>query len=63
MSAKDSSAPAERLNPLGSVLLWVLIALAAFTFPRPPALELDASWRMTMGYAFAHGLQMGKDSS
>ena len=61
MSAKDSSAPAERLNPLGSVLLWVLIALAAFTFPRPPTLELDASWRMTMGYAFAHGLQMGKD--
>ena len=61
MSAKDTSAPAERFNPLASLLLWVLIALAAFTFPRPPTLELDASWRMTMGYAFAHGLQMGTD--
>jgi hypothetical protein len=61
MSAQTPSAPAEQPSRLGQFLLWLLIALAAFTVPRAPALELDASWRMTMGYAFAHGLQWGKD--
>jgi hypothetical protein len=61
MSANDFPAPAKRLNWIVSVLLWLVIALAAFTFPRPPELKLDASWRMTMGYAYVHGLQMGTD--
>lgn len=61
MSDQDSPAPAAPSNTLGNVLLWLLIALAAFTVPRPPALELDASWRMVMGYGFVRGLQWGHD--
>ncbi len=61
MSASPSPAPAAKPNLVADILLWLLLALAAFTVPRPPALELDASWRMTMGYAFAQGLQWGTD--
>ncbi|HLP03537.1 MAG TPA: hypothetical protein VK163_16030 [Opitutaceae bacterium] len=61
MSDQTAPAPAEQPNRLGQLLLWLLLALSAFTVPRPPALELDASWRMTMGYAFARGLQWGHD--
>ena len=61
MPASQPPAPAAKPNWIADGLLWLLLALAAFTVPRPPTLELDASWRMTMGYAFAHGLQWGKD--
>ena len=61
MSESKPSLPAEKPNRLGDFLLWLLIALAIFTFPRPPALELDSSWRMALGYAFTKNLQWGTD--
>jgi hypothetical protein len=61
MTESTPSIPAEQPNRLGDFLLWLLIGLAIFTLPRPPALELDASWRMTLGYAFTKNLQWGTD--
>ncbi len=46
---------------LGNFLLWLLLAAAIVTFPRYPQADLDASWRMSLGWFFHEGLQMGRD--
>ncbi len=61
MSAKKNSVPPEPRNWLGDLLLWLLVSLAAFRFPRLPVLELDASWRMGLGYFLTKDLQWGPD--
>ena len=52
---------AELGGPLGRFLLWLLLAVAIFTFPRYPTPDLDASWRMALGWFFQHNLQFGRD--
>ncbi len=61
MSAQETPVPAAPRNRLGDLLLWLVISVAAFNFPRPPLLELDASWRMALGYFFTTDLQWGPD--
>jgi hypothetical protein len=51
-----------RLTPtdwLMRVLAFAAIMLSAFSTPAKPAVELDASWRMVLGYLFHHGTQFG----
>jgi len=43
------------------VFFFCLLALTIFTFPFPPANELDASWRMVLAQAFHDRLQFGVD--
>ena len=57
-SAASAPAPGGRL---GRFLLWLLLAAAIITFPRYPQPDLDASWRMALGWFFHQGLQMGRD--
>ena len=64
MSSEPSppAAPAPAAGGrLGNSLLWLLLATAIVTFPRYPLPDLDASWRMAVGWFFHQGLQMGKD--
>jgi len=48
-------------NRLGDILLWLLLVLLTFSLPKPPALELDASWRMGLTYFLEHGYAFGRD--
>ncbi len=61
----DSTSPAGPVpasgGRLGSFLLWLLLATAIVTLPRYPLPDLDASWRMALGWFFHQGLQMGRD--
>lgn len=58
-SADASESPASRR--IGEVLLWLLLALLTFSLPKPPAIELDASWRMALTYFLEHGFAFGRD--
>jgi len=64
MSA-DPVSPAPPTTPprsrVGDFLLWLLLVAAIVTFPRYPQPDLDASWRMSLGWFFHQGLQMGRD--
>lgn len=60
MSSSDTL-PGQPENRLGGVLLWLLLAVAIMKFPHPPAVELDASWRMALGWFFDEGMQFGRD--
>lgn len=42
-------------------MIYFLLFVASFTFPKMPEQGLDPSWRMVMGYVFDHGLQFGRD--
>lgn len=44
------------------ILAFLGIAISAFSIPAPPLAELDASWRMVLGYLFNHGAQFGTDA-
>ena len=64
MTPESHPAPQPDTNlggPLGRFLLWLLLAVAIFTFPRYPTADLDASWRMALGWFFQHHLQFGRD--
>src|SRR3954471_1020923 len=45
----------------GQVVLFLLVFVITFSFPNPPAFDLDASWRMALGRFFHDGLQFGRD--
>lgn len=45
----------------GRLLLYLLLVVVIFTFPNPPAPDLDASWRMALGQFLLEGLQFGHD--
>jgi hypothetical protein len=64
MTEKTTTTPnGEAASPgiVGRVLLWLLLAVLIFTFPRYPDPELDASWRMALGWFFQQGLQFGRE--
>jgi hypothetical protein len=46
---------------LGWSLVFVLLTIGIFTFPKSPSPGLDPSWRMAMGYFYEKGLQFGQD--
>jgi len=56
-------------SPLGSKLrcwlsnaaLVIALWISLIRLPLSPTVELDPSWRMTLGYALAHGWQFGRD--
>jgi hypothetical protein len=65
VTSPDCAPPAsgpDAPNRAGDFLLWLLLALAIFSFPNPPSVDLDASWRMALGSYFQHGLQFGRDA-
>ncbi|MFM1852119.1 MAG: hypothetical protein RIS54_1803 [Verrucomicrobiota bacterium] len=43
-------------------LAFIGVSISAFSIPAPPLAELDASWRMVLGYLFQHGAQFGTDA-
>lgn len=47
---------------LGWTALFVLLVAGAFHFPRPPASDLDGSWRIAMGYFFQQKFQFGPEA-
>ncbi len=58
-AAPEAAAPPEPV--WGRLFLWVLLFLATLAFPRFPTMDLDASWRMALGWFFHQGLQVGRD--
>ncbi len=46
---------------LGNAALVVGLWLTLIRLPLSPTVDLDPSWRMTLGYAIEHGWQFGKD--
>ncbi len=59
---QPAPAPASELGGLlGRFLLWLLLALTIFNFPRYPTADLDDSWRIALGWFFQHHLQFGRD--
>lgn len=61
MSASDNPPSTRRLPRLDHVLLFLLLVAGTFNFPLKPALGLDSSWRMALGYFFLEKLQFGRD--
>jgi hypothetical protein len=61
-AATPAPGAASSPNRLSELLLWLAIALLTFNLPKPPALELDASWRMAITYFFQHGFAFGRDA-
>ncbi len=53
--------PARISRALGWCVLYFVLLVTVFTFPRKAEFGLDPSWRMAMAYMFDHGLQFGVD--
>lgn len=62
----STSSPIPLLSPrvsrtLGWSVVYALLAISIFTLPLTPLVNLDASWRMALGYFYEHGMQFGRD--
>ncbi|MFI5335158.1 MAG: hypothetical protein ACHQ5A_00100, partial [Opitutales bacterium] len=60
-----SPSPADPLATnrpwFGRLLIFLLLLASTYTYPNPPAIDLDASWRMALGKFLLDGLQFGRD--
>ena len=61
-----TSSPPPLLSPrasqtLGWSAVYALLVISIFTLPLTPLVNLDASWRMALGYFYEHGMQFGRD--
>jgi len=66
----SAASPVEQAarGPLGWAAGWLgagglvaVVWLGFWRFPAPPDVDLDSSWRVTLGWALAHGLQFGRE--
>lgn len=60
MEPTATAAP-SRADRVARGAFAVVLFLAIFTYPNPPAMELDASWRMALTTALVEGWQFGRD--
>ena len=56
----DTFLPKARA-PIGWTVLFLLLVAGIFNYPLYPSVDLDASWRIALGYFFKHGVQFGQD--
>ena len=60
-ASTDAPTPSLFSRRLSELLLWLLLVLVTFSLPKPPELQLDASWRMALGYFLEQGFAFGRD--
>ncbi|HEY4302746.1 MAG TPA: hypothetical protein VGM73_17890 [Candidatus Didemnitutus sp.] len=61
MTDSAPNQPTTIADRLMRVAFCVLLGILIVTVPNKPSDGLDASWRMSLGYFFQHGLQFGRD--
>ena len=60
-SPDDTTLFPQARRPIGWFLLFLLLVAGIFNYPLLPAVDLDSSWRIALGYFFQQGAQFGQD--
>ena len=60
-SPNDDTLLPKARAPIGWTVLFLLLVAGIFSYPLYPSADLDASWRIALGYFFKQGAQFGQD--